>query len=159
MYSNKSYNLDVIKSGLGISVDKTTPNRLIINNVNQQYNLTSSSENDITKVQFLELTSFTNYFRHTNNGVRLVMNADLNIIIDDSKVKWKKGQVYRFVFEDELVPNSYSIKLLTNTLNSYIDVVEVFSDADFAISGRPVFEIICTNDDLSSLTFKTDRIR
>jgi len=168
IYNNKtsiqvSYNIDAIKNGDGISIDKNVPNKIGITNTVQNYNLSNSPEVNIINVTTIELKQFTNYLRHVNSGTRIVLNGDVEIIIDDSKNKWKNGQVFRLIFNDEIVPNTFSIKLLTNSTNNYIDVIDIFSDADFAGSTlflyKPIFDIICIDSTIQNLTFRTDRIR
>lgn len=168
IYNNKtsiavSYNIDAVKSGNGISIDKSVPNRIGVVNTVQNYTLSTSPETNIITLTSISLNNYTNYLRHVNNGNRIVLNNDVEIIIDDSIIKWKKGQVYRIVFQDEIVPNTFSIKLLTNSNNDYIGVIDIFSDADFTgntlFQYRPIFEIICINEDVQNLEFRTDRIR
>ncbi len=168
IYNNKtsvsvSYNLDAIKNGQGISIDKTIPNKIGVVNTVQNYTIDSTPDANIVSLTTVDLKPYTNYLRHDNSGTRIVLNNDLQIIIDDSTVKWKKGQVFKLVFNDEIVPNTFSIKLLTNSFNNYIDVIDIFSDADFIGSTlflyKPIFEIICIDDNVQTLAFRIDRIR
>jgi hypothetical protein len=59
-----SYNTDVIRPGSGISLDRRTPNRLKVQNTNQEYNISNSSITNIFDNNFIELSEFTNYVRH-----------------------------------------------------------------------------------------------
>lgn len=168
IYNNKtsitvSYNIDAIKAGSGISIDKSIPNNVSIVNTVQNYTIINTPEVNIVTLSTISLNKYTNYLRHVNNRTKIVLNNDLQIIIDDSVVKWKKGQVFRLVIADEIVPNTFSIKLLTNSTNNYVDVINIFSDSDFVGSAlflyMPIFEIICIDDNLQNLTFRIDRIR
>jgi hypothetical protein len=111
----------------------------------------------------LELGTFTNYFVHQNSGTQIVLIKDLQIFINDSVSSWKKGQVLRLVFEDELVPSIYDVKIYTDATNKantgvYGVNIAVLNDLDFTPSlNKPIFEIICLDETL--LKFRIDKIR
>jgi hypothetical protein len=158
-----SYDLDTVRPGEGISIDRRTPNRIRVINTNQQYNISNNSITNIFTNNVLELSNFTNYFVHQNNGVQTVLVRDLQIFINDTIVAWKKGQVVRLVFDDELVADIYNVKIYTDALNkkntgTYGVNIAVLNDLDFLPSlNKPIFDIVCIDETL--LTFRIDKIR
>jgi hypothetical protein len=158
-----SYNSDVIRAGTGISLDRRTPNRIKIENSNQEYNISNTSITNLFNSNVIQLGTFTNYIRHENGGNAITLTRDLEIFIDDSISKWKKGQVVKIVFSDELNLDIYDIKIKTDALNKlntgiFGKTVGILSDLDFSGSdNKPIFEIVCINSEL--LQFKIDKIR
>lgn len=158
-----SYDLDAIRPGEGIGVDRRTPNRVRILNQNQAYNISNNSLTNLFTNNVVELANFSNYFAHQNNGNQIVLVRDLEIFINDSVVNWKKGQSVRFVFDDELVPDVYDIKIYTDATNKrnlgqYGVLIGILTDQEFTPSqNKPIFEIICLDDQL--FKFKVDKIR
>jgi len=158
-----SYDLDAVRPGEGISIDRRTPNRIRVINSNQQYNLSTGSFTNLFTNNTIELANFTNYFAHQNSGNSIVLTRDLQIFINDSTVSWKKGQTVRIVFEDMIVPGIYDIKFYTDALNvkslgAYGVAVCIVNEDDFTPSDNtPIFDIICT--DTTLLTFRIDKIR
>jgi hypothetical protein len=158
-----TYNTDILKAGPGTKLDKRTPNRVLIENIDQNYNISNNSITNVFTNNVIELGTFTNYVRHENNNDPIILIRDLEIFIDDSKNEWKKGQTMRVVFDDELIPDIYDIKFRTDALNrtnngEYGIGIGILNDLDFNPSGnRPIFEIICINED--TLQFKVDKIR
>lgn len=158
-----SYNTDVLKPGSGIKLDKRTPNRVKIENTNQEYNISNSSITNLFLNNVIPLSEFGNYVRHENNDDTIILNRDLEIFIDDTDIQWKKGQTFKIVFEDEIVPDIYDIKIKTDALNrhsqgQYGITAGIVNDLDFTPSGnRPIFEIVCVNAE--SLQFVIDKIR
>jgi hypothetical protein len=158
-----SYNLDVIRPGEGVGIDRRTPNRVRVFNTLQQYNISNGSLTNVFTNNILELGTFTNYFVHQNSGTQIVLIKDLQIFINDSVSSWKKGQVLRLVFEDELVPSIYDVKIYTDATNKantgvYGVNIAVLNDLDFTPSlNKPIFEIICLDETL--LKFRIDKIR
>lgn len=158
-----SYDIDAIRPGEGISVDRRTPNRARIINTSQAYNISNSSLTNVFTNNVLELSNFTNYFAHQNNGNSIVLSRDLQIFINDSTTSWKKGQSLRLVFDDELVPDVYDVKIYTDATNKrslgqYGVLIGILTDQEFTPSqNKPIFEIICLDDQL--LKFKVDKIR
>jgi hypothetical protein len=100
---------------------------------------------------------------HQNAGSQIVLIKDLQIFINDSVSSWKKGQVLRLVFDDELVPSIYDIKIYTDALNkansgTYGVGIGVLNELDFTPSlNKPIFDIICLDETL--LNFRIDKIR
>lgn len=158
-----SYDLDAIRPGEGIAVDRRTPNRIRVYNTSQNYNISNGSLTNVFTNNILELGAFTNYFVHQNSGAQIVLVKDLQIFINDSISSWKKGQTLRLVFDDELVPSVYDIKLYTDAKNKanlgvYGVQVGIINDLDFTPSlNKPIFDIICLDETL--LTFRIDKIR
>lgn len=158
-----SYDLDAIRPGEGIGIDRRTPNRVRVLNQNQQYNISNNSLTNLFTNNVVELANFSNYFAHQNNGNQIVLVRDLEIFINDSVVNWKKGQTVRFVFDDELVPDVYDIKIYTDATNKrnlgqYGVLIGILTDQEFTPSqNKPIFEVICLDDQL--FKFKVDKIR
>ena len=158
-----SYDLDAIRPGEGVGIDRITPNRIRIYNTAQNYNISSNSLTNVFSNNILELGAFTNYFVHQNSGAQIVLLKDLQIFINDSVSPWKKGQVLRLVFDDEIIPTVYDIKIYTDALNkknigTYAVQVGIVNDLDFTPSlNKPIFDIICLDETL--LTFRIDKIR
>lgn len=158
-----SYNTDVLKQGSGIKLDKRTPNRVKVENTNQEYNISNSSISNVFLNNVIPLSEFGNYVRHENNDTTIILTRDLEIFIDDTNITWKKGQTFKLVFEDELIPDIYDIKIKTDALNrhsqgNYGITAGILNDLDFTPSdNRPIFEIVCINAE--SLQFVIDKIR
>ena len=158
-----SYDLDAIRPGEGIGVDRKTPNRIRIINQNQTYNISNTSLTNVFTNNVIELGNFSNYVAHQNSGNQIVLVRDLEIFINDSTVGWKKGQTLRLVFDDELVPDIYDIKIYTDAANrnnggQYGVLIGILTDQEFTPSqNKPIFEIICIDDRL--FKFKVDKIR
>lgn len=158
-----SYDTDAVRPGEGITIDRRTPNRIRIINTNQQYNISNSSLTNLFTNNVIELSTFTNYVAHQNGGTEIVLTRDLQIFINDTNTSWKKGQCLRLVFEDELVPDVYDVKIYTDATNKtnngvYGVNIAILNDLDFTpSSNQPIFDIICLDETL--LTFKIDKIR
>jgi hypothetical protein len=158
-----SYDLDAIRPGLGISIDRRTPNIARIINTNQYYNIADTSLRNVFTNNVLDLSNFTNYYVHQNAGTPIVLSKDLQIFINDTKFEWRKGQILRLVFEDQLEPSVYDVKIYTDALNrsnngEYGVLITVLTDLDFAPSqNAPIFDIICLDSTL--FTFRVDKIR
>ena len=158
-----SYDINAVRGGDGIGLDRRTPNRVVINNVNQSYNLATDSLRNVFSSNVIALNKFSNYVAHQNNAVPILLSKDLSIYIDDSKVAWTNGQTLRLVFEDPIVPGAVDIKLYTDKLNlmsfgEYGVQIAVFNDIEFTPSNNtPIFDIMCL--DINTLSFKVDKIR
>jgi hypothetical protein len=158
-----SYDADILKPGKGITLDKRTPNRIKVENSNQDYNISNTSIADIFTNATIELSTFSNYVRHETALVPTILVKDHDIFIDDSVNAWKKGQSVKIVFADELILGIYNVRIKTDALNKintglYGKQIAIFDDLDFLpSSNKPIFEIICVNDE--TLEFKVDKIR
>ena len=145
------------------------------NNVNQTLVLTplnGTTPNNATSVydnNVLSLGKFSNYFRQTsashvtldpNSGID-IMQDNLFINIQDNPITWKKGQIYRIVFEDPIDLNGYVINIKTDQLNRFgqgsygVSIASI--NASMILSDRPIIEIICTDENLYK--FNIDIIR
>ena len=158
-----AYNIDAVRPGNGIGIDRRTPNIIKINNTDQKYNISNGSLTNIFTNTMLTLGTFTNYFAHQNSGTPIILLNDHSIKIDDSNISWSKGQVLRLVFDDEFLPETFSLKIYTDALNkanlgTYGKLITTLTDLDFTPSlNKPIFDIICLDD--TALTFKVDKIR
>jgi hypothetical protein len=158
-----SYDLNLVRPSNGISVNRNIPNRISIENINQQYNISNNSISNLAVTNIIDLSRFTNYIVHSNSGNTILLEKDLSIFINDSSISWKKGQVMRLVFEDDIVLDIFNIKIYTDRLNimnngEYGVQITSLTDLDFtSSSNKPIFDIICIND--RQLTFRVDKIR
>lgn len=165
-----SYNLDLIKQGPGIIVDRSIPNQLIIANDNQDYNIgvqggtvtLSTTSNNV-----IELRPYGNYAKHVNNGIPITLTSDLTVRINDTNIKWRRGQVYRFSFGDQIYPGDYNVSFLTDATGSYPitapsgvpygTLIVSLTEGEFAAQDyMPVIDIVCINSE--NLTFQVDMI-
>ena len=165
-----SYNLDLVKQGPGILVDRSIPNQITISNSNQAYNigedggivtLSSTSLNEIP------LRTYGNYTKHVNNGTPITLTSDLVVRINDTTFQWKRGQVYRFSFGDQIFPGDYSVSFLTDAQGlyplgapsgvPYSNLIITLTESEFSSEGyMPVIDIVCI--DSENLTFQVDMI-
>tara|TARA_Y100000389_G_C17466114_1_gene525715 strand:- start:1794 stop:3929 length:2136 start_codon:yes stop_codon:yes gene_type:complete len=158
-----SYDASVIKPGNGIRLDNRTTNRIKIENSNQDYNISNTSIADIFTNDTIKLSTFSNYVRHETASVPTILIKDHDIFIDDSINSWKKGQTVKIVFDDELILDIYNVRIKTDSLNKlntgiYNKQIAIFDSVDFLPSNnKPIFEIICINDE--TLEFRVDKIR
>ena len=157
-----SYNLDVIKAGPGISLDKSIPNRLKISNSTQEYNIENTSIVNIFTNNAVRLGRFSNYVRHENAGLPITLTKDLELFINDTDISWSKGQSLQLVIHDAIDLGIYNLKIYTDALNKlglgeFGKNIINLNDADFASDDTPIFQITCINAD--TLEFKVDKIR
>jgi hypothetical protein len=165
-----SYNLDLIKQGSGIKVDRSIPNQLILSNDNQDYNV-GVNEGVVTlsttSLNVIDLRPYGNYVKHINNGLPITLTSDLVVRINNSSQQWIRGQVYRFSFGDQIFPGDYSVSFLTDAAGTYplsapsgvpySNLIITLTDAEFASQNyMPVIDIVCINSE--NLTFQVDMI-
>lgn len=165
-----SYNLDLIRQGLGIIVDRSIPNQLTISNDNQDYHV-GPRKGTVTLQNIspntIPLLTFGNYYKHVNNGVPITLTSDLVIRLDDSLVNWKLGQVLRFSFGDQIIPGNFNVNFLTNaqgryplfnpTMVAYSTLILSLTNDNFVeYNYKPVIDIICVDPD--NLIFQVDQI-
>lgn len=173
--SEIQYNTDVLMSGEGITLDKSNPSKIKIVNQNTGYTLNDVFEFDIVSGTSGQLINSTNLFNmtlaastsmitrvkpfenliriHTDSGV---LSGDLNIYLDDSINKWKKGQTLKFSFKNELP------SLGTNKINIYTDkqngwVLKGTLETANLLSQKPYVEFICVDE--TNKTFELEIIR
>ena len=165
-----SYNLDLIKQGPGIIVNRSIPNQLVIVNDNQSYNIGQNNGAvtlSTTSSNIIELRAYGNYTKHVNSGIPITLTSDLVVRISDSNVKWRRGQLYRFSFGDQIYPGDYSVNFLTDSLGDYpisnpsgvpySNLIISLNNTDFvARDYKPVIDIICI--DPENLVFQVDMI-
>lgn len=166
-----SYDLDLIKQGSGILVDRSVRNELTLTNLNQDFNIGSNlSKGTFTQnsLNTIDLLPFSNYFKHVNNGQSLTLSGDLTIRINDGGAnQWKTGQRFRISFGDKVYPGNFIIRILTNALGNYpisnptgvpySTTVVTLRNPDFSIfEYQPVLEIVCIDGD--NLKFQVDLI-
>jgi hypothetical protein len=165
-----SYNLDLVKQGKGIFVDRSTPNQLFIDNINQDFNIGKDyAYGTFTQngTNVIPLNDFSNYFKHINASTGLTLTADMTIRLDDTSVNWKNGQRFRLSFGDPIYPGNFVIKILTNatglypinnpSLIQYSTTIVTFTSSEFSSNSYvPVFDIICIDQD--NLRFQVDMI-
>jgi hypothetical protein len=159
---NISYNIDAVRPGKGIAIDRKTLNKVNIVNINQQYNLPTNPITNIFTNNVIQLVDYANYVAHTNSGDQITLTRDLEIFINDSNSAWKRGQTLRLVFDDPLFPDIYDVKIKTDYLNitnngQYGITISTLNYLSFGQSNKPIFDIICLDE--KSLTFKIDKIR
>ena len=167
-----SYDLDLIKSGEGINVDRSVQNRLILNNTVQHYNITEDTNYNFTinetSGNTLVLNPFNNYYKHSNFGLTITLTNDVIIRIDDTNSQWKKGQTIRLVFDDKIVLAGNNILMYTDTKGvyplsspsgvAYSKLVGGFTQSIFDSAGnKPIFDIVCVDE--KNLAFEIDQIR
>lgn len=162
-----SYNLDLLKQGTGILLDRAVPNEVTVKNSNQDFNiganygkgtLTQTGSNEIN------LLEFSNYFKHVNNGNPITLTQDLTIRIKDTN-KWKNGQRFRLSFGDPIYPGNFLIKILTDSQGLYplsspsgvaysTNIITLDESILSSESYKPVLDIVCI--DQQNLKFQVD---
>ena len=167
---NIAYNLDLIKQGSGLTVDRSVPNKITINNTTQNYSIDSSYLFSLNPIgsNNLKLRPYTNYYKHRNSGLTIIATNDIIFRIDDSTTKWTIGQTLRLVFDDPIILSTNNIYIYTDSngsypLNSpsnmsYNVLVGGFTQSSFVNSNnKPIFDIVCIDD--KNLIFEIDQIR
>jgi hypothetical protein len=178
IYKNKSsvtvaYNTDILIEGEGIVLDKSVPNQVKVNNVEQGYTLDSSplysviTDFTITPsawIKFISLKRFGNYFK-ISNGSAITFDRDVYIYVDDSQFRWSAGQTYKVVVDhvypmDMYSEGSFDLIVYTDALdrlntgqNYSKEIGRISSSEFFANGGSPQIEIICINKDSYTFTF------
>lgn len=167
------YNTDVVKNGRGIVVDRINGKIFVNNNVNgysivQPYNYdinTSVKTNQITDSAPYDPNNATSTgiwakLDNFENMVRVSVNSnpavnEVYIYIDDTAATWKKGQVLKLIFNNNIDLNGNAMVLdLNMTANILIPA------ASF-VSTKPYIEIVCVDPNASSINqkFKYDILR
>jgi hypothetical protein len=164
-----SYDLDLVKQGAGIIVDRSVPNQLSVINAVQDFNISNNlSKGTLTQsgLNEIPLISYSNYFKHVNNSTPLTLTGDLTIRLkDSSNARWKSGQRFRISFGDQVYPGNFIINILTNadglyplsnpTGVSYSTLIVSLDDSAFSgYDYMPVFEIVCIDE--KNLKFQVD---
>lgn len=161
-----AYNLDAIRTLDGLKSEKYS-NRIWIRNTNQEYNISNDSLFNLSDIingskSSLKLGTFTNYLRHENSTVPIVLSSDVKLRLDDT-IGWQKGQVVEIVFEDQIDLGTYDIKVFTDAKNKlgsgseYSKQIALWTNVDFGTNRNPIFRIICINP--TTFEFRVDKIR
>ena len=133
----------------------------LLTNVNNG-RVTSSTTNG----NILTLGTFTNYFKQKNTnsdpttGIETLQDS-LYINIDDTNVKWKKGQTFRLVFNDPIATDGYNLVFRTDAANilgggAYGKIIYTVLTSEL-LSSKPIIEITCTDD--GGFNFELDILR
>ena len=169
------YNTDVISAGNGILIDKSNPQKIKIQNVNNGYSLNQIhiydlvSEGVEVKIdkdlawnpQEADITGIWTRIKRYDNLIRVYTEdedfvRDLDIYLDDSVIPVKVGQVIKLAFKtsiDHMDNNKINIFVgkkgnwkLTNTIN----------ETDL-LSNKPYIELVCVDE--INKTFELEIIR
>jgi hypothetical protein len=164
-----SYDLDLVKQGSGIIVDRSVPNQLSVINAVQDFNISNTqSKGTLTQsgLNEIPLINYSNYFKHVNNSTPLTLTGDLTIRLkDSSNARWKLGQRFRISFGDQVYPNGFIINIITNADGlyplsnpsgvGYSTLIVSLDDSSFSgYDYMPVFEIVCIDE--KNLKFQVD---
>jgi hypothetical protein len=169
------YNTDVISAGNGILIDKSNPQKIKIQNVNNGYSLNQIhiydlvSEGVEVKIdkdlawnpQEADVKGIWTRIKRYDNLIRVYTEdedfvRDLDIYLDDSVIPVKVGQVIKLTFKtsiDHMDSNKINIFVgkkgnwkLTNTIN----------ETDL-LSNKPYIELVCVDE--INKTFELEIIR
>jgi hypothetical protein len=159
-----SYNIDAIKQGTGVTIDKSVPNQIRIHNANQSFNVGNTYQTDLSLNATVPLRPYTNYFRHNAGGTVIQAQSNVTMFIDDSENGWKRGQTFRLVFKDPLdLGTTYSFDIYTDAndemgMGEYGVLIGSISSAEFnAANDMPIFDITCV--DSENMLFVIDQVR
>ena len=177
-----AYNLDLLKSGAGIYIDRTNPGEALIVNTRELFTIgNSSTATEKTQITFSsdfvinpnsysylrKLLDYNNYMKILGGTITAppVVDRDVIVYLDDAVNNWKKGQVFRIAFENGLNMSNtngnfnfiiYSDALDTlNTGFPYSAEIGFVTYSQFAAKGNnPIIELICL--DPTTYTFSVD---
>lgn len=167
---NVSYNLDAIRAGAGMIVDRTIPNEVTLASDVTPYtkieDINFSPATTNLGVKTVKLGLYNSYFRHKNAGQTTTLTGNVTLYIDDTTVDWRKGQVVELVFEDQIIPSGNTITIKTDSKNklgnpaAYGVTIAQLTNVDFATTygktGRPIVKIICKDE--RTFEFVVDKI-
>ena len=168
------YNTDVIAAGVGISIDKSVPNKIKVHNANNGYqllqmfewgNLTGQMGTRMPLYDVSDATTYGIYTRLKNfsNMLRVTLDPltsntadnDINIYIDTNLSQWTEGQVLKLAFNSNVEMDGNNINFYTKNLGNFEQVAQVMYGS--LISKKPYIELVCV--DKVNLTFVTDVLR
>ena len=178
IYQNKTsvvmtYNTDVLVQGDGITLDKSTPNLVVVKNSEQGYTIKTTPIYDVITdftstpsawTKFVTLASYANYFK-ISNGANITVDRDIYIYVDDTQLQWSNGQIFKFVVDhqypmDMSTLGSFDLIVYTdaldrlNTGQAYSKEIGRISSTDFfSKGGTPQMEIICIDSTRYTFTF------
>lgn len=168
-----SYNTDVIQNGLGISIDKSVPNVVKLNNVSQYYSMPVLTNKDNTVIDIDNkytfetvlptikaiIKDFTNYIKiHIVEGSSL--KTDFKIVLNDKDVVLRNGQSFRISFSNNVLFNAYSIRIYSDYYNKFGfgELNKIVLNIDSSeLSSKPLIEIICK--DAATYSFDYEILR
>lgn len=165
-----AYNLNVLRQGSGIIIDRSVPNEVTIaSNVTpfskiEEINLSPATTPQSTKT--LALGVYNTYYRHKNNSIPTSLTSNVTIKIDDTTVDWRNGQLFKLTIDDQIITAGYTITIVTDAKNklgnpaAYGKTIAVLTATDFPTNygrkGRPIIDIICK--DAVNFDFVVDKI-
>jgi len=165
------YNTDVIAAGNGMTIDKSTPNKIKVINSNNGYqllqafqwsNLASVMGTKISTYDPSDATTYGLYCRLKpfSNMLRVTTSSgaadnDVNIYIDTTLSGWNDGQVVKLAFNSNIEMDGNNINFYTKISGNWEQVAQVAYGS--LISKKPYIELVCT--DKVNLTFVTDVLR
>jgi len=171
------YNTDVVSSGNGVAIDKSTPGKIKVNNTNYGYYLNKTNSYDFNSKQVLgDINETTPWnpalassglgiwtrIKKYDNLIRIYLNetetfsSDLDIYLDDSVTPFKLGQVVKLTFKNSI------LNLDNNGINIYVSennkwVLKNSINAGEILSKKPYVELICVDE--TNKTFELEIIR
>jgi len=169
------YNTDVLDSGSGTLIDKSTNGKIKIVNTNYGYNLPQIFNYDIASGATSDQITSSNKWNPglaINTGIICRIKAyenlirfnidsssfegDMNIYLDDGINSWKAGQTIKFSFKDDLPSlEAYKINIYTEKNKGWL-LKSTISSSDL-LSNRPYFEFVCIDE--INKTFDLEIIR
>lgn len=184
IYNNKTnvqmqYNVDVLLSGNGITLNKRAGKVEIINSRNGYSLNTSKPYLDLN--EYSEVSSTYQYTHTLLDGTNFLLmktsdssvfepTLDVVLLLDDSKFKWVQGQVVRVCFGSPMnlsraaAMREKRFTILTDSTNKigasspYSVVIGTYGSLQFSVSGNnPYFEIVCL--DPKTYSFNIEKIR
>jgi hypothetical protein len=167
------YNTDSFKPGYGVSLDKHIPGEITFYSDIQAFSKITEADfsSNTLGARTESLGIGGTQIRHLKvNGsgspIPWTMDRNLTLYIDDSSNIWKAGQSVKIVCESQIIPNSYTITIKTdsqdivNSGSQYSVIIATLTAADFPTTygrtGKPIIEIVCK--DPKTLTFVVDKI-
>jgi hypothetical protein len=168
-----TYNTDSFKSGYGVLLDKHIPGEITFYSDVQAFSRINDADFSVNtlglRTEILGIGG--TQIRHLKvNGsgspIPWTMDRNLTLFIDDSLNTWKAGQSLKIVCDSQIIPNSYTITIKTDSQNivnagsTYSVIIANLTAADFPTTygrtGKPIIEIVCK--DPKTLTFGVDKI-
>lgn len=169
-----AYNLDVVKAGQGINIERTSNQFIRINNNVQDFNLNDKPRVSLTSDFTLQpnryqythkLMQFSNWLKITDGSFLTPFGVDRDVVIllNDESNKWRKGQSMRISFTNGLnmsnTNGNFNLIIYTDSQDkldtgfTYSAEVGIVSFDRFTNNnGRPTIEIIC----IDPITFDFD---
>lgn len=176
------YNVDVLKSGSGVVLDKSVTNEIKIINKVYGYEIVDPFNYDIANSSYLnwnvtskiDATNLWNPATASTSGMWMrlkpytnrcsifidssnSLSNDINIYIDDTTNAWKRGQVVKLVFNSNLILDAYSVKIYSNkTVSNGWSLIGTL-DGSSLITNKPHIEVVCVDE--INKTFELDILK